>query len=281
VQPAVDSALRSEERRALDTRHAGEIVREAERLLADGPMTALELGRALAQRFDGAAPSDLAMTARVRLPLVQVPPRGLWGGSGSARHAPLEAWLGRPLDPSLTLDDLVWRYLGAFGPATPADARAWSGLPGLAEVFERLRPRLTTFRDEQGRELFDLPDAPRPAAEVTAPPRLLYDFDNLLLSYEDRSRFAADEAGVSALSALQRYSYGSLLVDGVFAGRWRFGREPMRAVVTIDVERDLTPEEEDGVNREGRSLLAMWAPDAVDHEVRLRRGEPNGPNRTA
>ena len=157
---------------------------------------------------------------RTRLALVQPPPRGLWGESAGVTWRTAESWLERPLEPSPSLDDVLRRYLGAFGPASVADAASWSRLTGLREAFERLRPELVTFRDERGRELFDLPDAPRPGAAVPAPVRFLPEYDNVLLSHDDRSRFFREEERVQ-LRPVWAVGWGSVLHDGLVRGMWR------------------------------------------------------------
>ena len=120
-------------------------------------------GRArLVERGIGDDVEAIANAVRAYAPLVQVPPRGVWGAGGQARYATLEAFTGLELEADPSIDDVVLRYLGAFGPASVMDMQNWSGLTRLKAVFERLRPRLATFAGEDGRELFDLPDAPRP-----------------------------------------------------------------------------------------------------------------------
>jgi hypothetical protein len=193
----------------------------AGRLLAQ-PLTGRQLRDALAERFPDLDPAALAYACRRHLPLVQVPPRGLWGRSAQVTTTTAEAWLGRPLDTDPSLEEVLLRYLGAFGPASVADAGAWSRLSGLRQVFERLRPQLVTFRDQHGRELFDLPDAPLPDPGTPAPVRFLPEYDNVLLSHEDRSRFVS-ESDRALLGRVWTVGWGAVLHDGRVRGMWRAG----------------------------------------------------------
>lgn len=269
VQPALERPMTGYARKYLKEVHSEEVAAAGRAILEGGPpLTFIQLGKELAERWPEATPSDLAMTVRVYVPVVQVPPRGLWGASGAAAHTTLESWLARPLESGHPMDDLVLRYLGAFGPATPGDMQAWSGLAGLREVFERLRPRLETFRDDAGRELFDLPDAPRPDADTPAPPRFLYDFENLMVSHADRSRFVTDERRKHLLSVANRFSYGNLLVDGFVVGIWRIEREGDTALLSIKLAERLSEQDKQEIAEEGERLLEFWAPDAP-HEARF------------
>ena len=198
-------------------------------LLEAKPRTGTELGALLAERFPGLDAAALAYACQMRLALVQVPPRGLWRRSAQVAWTTAEAWLGRPLDSEPSPDEVVLRYLGAFGPATAADVTTWCRLTGMRAVLERLRPRLATFRDERGRELFDLPDAPRPDAATPAPVRFLPEYDNVLLSHDDRSRFVLPDDR-AALARVWAVGYGSVLADGLVSAAWRL--EPDGLVIS-------------------------------------------------
>ncbi|MGW6879416.1 winged helix DNA-binding domain-containing protein [Streptomyces goshikiensis] len=200
---------------------------------AGPPRTMGEIREELLTQWPGADPQSLAVAARCRLPLVQVTPRGVWGRSGQVRLTTLENWVGSgraadaaayaaadgPAGAAAAVDDVVLRYLGAFGPASVKDMQTWAGLTRLREAFERLRPRLVVFRDQNGAELFDLPDAPRPDPDVPAPPRFLPEFDNLLLSHADRTRVITPEAKGRNWAGNQ--AYRTLLLDGFLAGLWK------------------------------------------------------------
>jgi hypothetical protein len=221
TQPVFEGQLRrhrdhSPKLRAVDL----DPVVEAGRVALEEPRTGTELRAFLAARFPDLDAAALAYACQMRLALVQVPPRGLWGKSVRVRWTTAEAWLGQPLETAPSLDAVVLRYLAAFGPAAVADVTTWCRLTGLREVVERLRPQLVTFRDERGRELFDLPGAPRPNPETPAPVRFLPEYDNVLLSHDDRSRFvsAADRALLRPVWSL---GWGAVLHDGAVRGVWR------------------------------------------------------------
>ena len=242
------------------------LLRAGREIVEEQPLTFSELGRRLAERWPDRDPASLAQAIRGLSALVQVPPRGLWRTPGKAAHTTAEHWLGQPLRTDLTVDDLVLRYLTAFGPATVKDMQNWSGLTRLNEVVARLGDRLARFRDEQDRELFDLPDAPRPDPDTPAPPRFLYDFDNLLLSHADRSRVITDEyfqQGYTMDGAMPRM----ILLDGFTNGSWTTSRSRRHVTLTIQPFRRYSAAERETLTREGRGLLAFCEPDATDFDV--------------
>jgi hypothetical protein len=247
----------------------------ARELVADNPLSGKELRAAMADRFPHHDAAALAFACRCRLPMVQVPPRGVWGQSAQVRTTTAESWLGRPLA-GAPIDDVVVRYLAAFGPATVPDAATWCRLTGLREVLDRLRSRLRTFRDDRGRELFDLPDAPRPDPDVPAPVRFLPEYDNVLLSHADRSR-VLDKGEAAKLYPEGARSTGSVLLDGRLAATWRVRRDRDAGTATMAVShrRRLSSDDADAILAEGHRALALLAADVPDRDVCLVRVDPD------
>jgi hypothetical protein len=254
--------------RRLEGVDVGEVIAAGHRLLDEQPMSTAELGRRLHVQWPDRDAQSLAMAFRYLVPVVQVPPRGLWHRSFPPVFTTMEAWLGRPLATESAPDAFVLRYLAAFGPASLADVATWSWLTGLRPVIERLRPSLRTFRDEQSRELFDVPDGALPDPEVPAPPRFLPEYDNLLLSHKDRTRVTARDRKIP-WPAGDGGRMGTFLVDGFTAGTWRFSRERDRAILAIEPWEPLGATEQAALEGEGGRLLAFLAPGAQS-EVQLR-----------
>jgi hypothetical protein len=200
---------------------------------------------------------------------VQVPPRGVWGRTSQVTTTTAETWLGRPLVAKPSLDAVVLRYLAALGPASVADVTTWSRLTGLREVVERLRPQLRVFRDERSRELFDLPDAPRPDPDTPAPVRFLPEYDNVLLSHADRSRLVSPDTR-AALRRAGGLGHGSVLHDGFLSAVWRLERDRRTGAATLTVTHaGLTKRAIAKVASEARQLLRFQAPEAAEHDVRI------------
>jgi hypothetical protein len=267
VQPVVERVTMGAFGRRLRGVDRDALVAAARAFVAEAPLAAADLGRRLAGRFPGHDPAALAQAARAWLPMVQVPPRGVWGRGGRALQAPLDGWLDRTrLAPgTATAEDLVLRYLAAFGPATVRDVQAWSGLTRLREVVDGLRPRLRVFLDDDGADLFDLPDAPRPDGDVPAPVRFLYDYDNLLLSHADRRRVLGDPGAVDfaahGYATDSNLQPASVLVDGVVAATWRVTVDRGGAVLAVRGFRRFTAREVADLEAEGAALLRFLHPD--------------------
>ena len=251
------------------------LLRVGRTIIDEAPRSAVELRLLLKQRWPDHDADALAAAVHFLLPHVQVPPRGLWGKSAQARHTSLGAWLGEEPDVERAPDDLIVRYLRAFGPATVADARTWSRLAGLREVFERLRPGLRTFRDDKGRELFDVPDGPLPHPDTPAPPRFLPEYDNVCLSHDDRSRIVHHEGRWSPRSVMEG-RFGTVLVDGFIGAHWKILRENENATLHIAPVVPLGRRDMDAVAAEGERLLAFTDPEA-SHDVSVANATKSGP----
>lgn len=261
----------------------------ARTLVEEQPRTTTELGRLLAERFPEVPPASLTHAARGTLPLVQVPPRGLWGRSGAPTLTTAWSWLG--LDPVDLADADAWadatgrvvlRYLAAFGPASVADVQAWSGLTGLRAVVDRLGDAVVRLAGPPAgpggrpRELLDVPGGPLPDPETPAPVRFLPDYDNVFLAHADRRRIVDDDHR-RALTRANGVIPATVLVDGRIGATWAVEREPLdpprtrngRTLATLRVEPFVAVDRATrrALVDEGEALVRFMADDATEHRV--------------
>ena len=269
-QPAIARLLRGTFGRRLGGVDLDELARIVRAEVGDATVTLDRITDALVARWPTVDRFALAQAGRGLVPFAHAPPRGVWGRSGGVRLALLERWIGRPVPGETDPAPVVRRYLAAFGPASVADVQSWSGVTGLAATFERLRPQLRTFRDERGRELFDLPDAPRPEPATPAPVRFLADYDNVLLAHADRSRFIG-HAVREALAAVSGPIPGTVLVDGVVAASWFVRREGGVATLVIRPVRPIVRQEEGALGTEAERVVAFLEPRAREQRVNVVR----------
>lgn len=268
VQEVLDRALRHNHARRLGTLDLNEIVHVGRELVEQQPRSTAELGRLLLERWPEHSRDDLVNVVRGVLPLVQLPPRGVWGRSGQPTVTTARTWLGRDLATDTTPDELVLRYLRAFGPASVADVQKWSGLTRLRTVVDRLRPQLHVCHDDRGVELYDLPEAPRPDPDTPAPVRFLPEFDNLLIGYADARRVIADDRRRAVLS-VNGIVAATVLVDGYVAGMWTVRRTKRAATLEITLFEPVSPARRADIEQEGERLLAFTAPDATTRDIRF------------
>lgn len=273
LRSALDAVIADGMVRYLSPRLAGvdvaRLVEDARAIFAErDALSAAALRDELAARHPDADVRALAAVVRTGLPLVRVPDGGRWGFTPKAPFTDAQRWLGRAPSKRADRPELVRRYLGAFGPASVRDAEAWLGGGALGPVFERLRAELARFEDGRGRELFDLPDAPRPGANAPAPVRLLPEFDSLVLAHADRTRVIADEHRKALITKNLRVR-ATVLVDGTMAGFWKLDRARGAATVTIEPLVKLRAADRKALCAEAERLAAFAEPQAKEHGVRI------------
>lgn len=217
-------------------------------VLGHEPVGVRTLGAELAARFPGYEPGHLANTARILLPLVQTPPRGLWKRSGGPAYVHAEDWHGAPQQPH-DLPDVVRRWLRAFGPASAADLSAWSGLTGVRLVLDAMADELVRYTDESGRALVDLAGLPLAAGDEPAPVRLLGKYDNLWLSHADRGRMAEPDKRRRWMGR-NGGTGNTVFVDGKLEGLWRQSGDH----VDVELFRPLSGSEQEELDAEVAAL---------------------------
>jgi hypothetical protein len=234
--------------------------------MADGPATAVQLREHLAPLWPDREPAALAHAVRCLLPTIQTPPRGIWGKGGNPAMSTADLWLGSPVTPDPSPEDLVRRYLAAYGPASVADAQNWSGLTRLSEIFDRLD--LRTYTDaESGRTLYDLPDIDLPDEDIEVPVRFLPEYDNLLLSHADRTRWI-DTATRKTLTLQEVLTRGSTLHNGQATALWKQTKSTKtQATLEIQPITPLTPKTWQSIEAEAHNLLTFTNPTAT-HEIK-------------
>lgn len=228
-------------------------------LLDAGALTPARLGERLQAFWPEVGAVDLSMPARFLEPVVHVPPAGTWGATGAPELATAGNWLGRSPGEPIPLEALALRYLAAFGPASSKDFGAWSGLSGGSAVMDRLRGQLVSFATPEGTEVFDLPNAPRPAEDVPAPVRLLPEYDNVILGYAERGRMLSPAAfkGLWRANGLRP----AFTVDGRVAGSWKLSVAKGKARVAFAWFSPLGRRERAALEAEARAMLGGLLPD--------------------
>jgi hypothetical protein len=202
-----------------DAREMAKIARRLRPHLAKGELTRKELGEI-------AGDSARINGANLWAEMVRVPPSGTWQRRRADIFAGAEQWLGpAEVDVGEARDLLVTRYLGAFGPARAAEIADWGGVrpKDIAPSLERLD--LRSFRDEDGRELLDLPRAPLPDPETPVPPRFLPVWDATLLVHARRTGILPEEHRKKVFSVRTPQSVNTFLLDGEVAGTWRWEKD--------------------------------------------------------
>lgn len=266
LQPVLTAGLRALGARAAEV-DVPAVVAAAAELLAREPLPFDAIRAALGERFPDVDDRALGFTVRMLVPLVMVPTEDRWCFPRNAAFAPADGWLDAAVPTEGDPAAVVRPYLAAFGPASAADVQAWSGLGGMRAVLDGLRDELEVFEDEHGRELFDLPDAPRPGADVPAPPRLLPDFDNLVLAHQDRTRVLPEEHRATVTTKNLRVR-ATFLVDGAVAGTWAMARKGRRATLTLEpFGRAPARAVRAALVEEAEALLRFAEPDAASWDV--------------
>lgn len=268
LQPMLSGAAQSILRDRMQRFDLDAVLAEGKRLFAERPRTFNEVRAGLIAAFPDADERAMGYAVRLHLPLILTPEEHEWSYRADGNFGLIDGWPQEPATTASAEHALVLRYLAAFGPASVADVQAWSAMRGLAPVLEQLRPQLHVFRDERKRELFDLPDAPRPSEDLEVPARYVADFDNLVLSHADRTRVIADTHRPVVVTK-NGLVLPTILVDGFVAGTWKTTATRKLATLTISPFGALRQRSRDELAADAEGLLRFVHPEVAGVDLRF------------
>lgn len=266
VQTYLMSMWRSGFRKRFNGQDEAAVHREGLKVLKKGPTTIGAVGKALGAKFPDADPLALSMMMQMRETLIQVPPTRIWGNGAAPLLERAETWIGKR-KPTLSRIDLVHRYLAVFGPASINDMQIWCRLTKLSAEFKTLEKELVVFESEDGRVLYDLPDAPRPPADIPAPVRFLPLYDNAYLGYDNRRRMLS-ESDMKRINIFENFKPG-VLVDGVISAGYVVSRKKDTARLEIEPYHKLTKTQVREVEKEGEAFLRFMEEGAKGYTVEV------------
>ena len=268
LQSALEGASASIVQRRGGDFDRAHVLSSARTFIAEQPRSFAEITAMLEALLPDVDIGSMRYTVRTHLPMVQVPNSSRWSYPGNPQFTLADSWIGQPFATEADFRALFFRYLAAFGPASAADMQTWSGLAKLKEAVEKLKPELVVYRDEQNREIFDLPDMTIPDGAGSAPIRFLPEYDNLLLSHSKRTRvIAAAHRSKVYLPGLRVAS--TILIDGFVAGTWKVEQKKGVATLTITPFDTLSRENRGALSEEGERLVRFIEPDAKSYEVKF------------
>ncbi len=265
VQPFLSAQWKSNFLKRFGSEDKAKVLRASVRLIDKSPMTAGALNKALKEKFPSAEPLALSAAVALHETLVQIPPTRLWGNGSAPVLQRIEKYLPEVPSPELTRMDLVRRYLRAFGPASVNDMQIWCRLTKLSAEFEAIKDELVVFKDEDGRTLYDIPDAPRPDEDTPAPVHFLPLYDNVYLGYDDRRRMLSAETA-HLMNMFQSFK-PAVLIDGTINAGWTLTKKKNAPTLEVELYRKTTKRERDEIEPEGTRFLAFLAPEAESRSI--------------
>ncbi|MBI1258210.1 MAG: winged helix DNA-binding domain-containing protein [Chloroflexi bacterium] len=266
LQPALEGASASIAKRRGGDFDLDRVLTAARAFIAETPRSFAEITAMLEALLPDVDVGSMRYTVRTHIPMVQVPTDTRWSYPGNPQFTLADSWIGRSVSSDADFRALFFRYLAAFGPASAADMQSWSGLAKLKDAVEALKPELVVYRNEQNREIFDLPDLPLPDEATPAPVRFLPEYDNLLLSHAKRTRVIADAHRSKVYLPGLRVA-ATILVDGFVAGTWTVVKKKGVTALTITPFDSLTPQGRAALSDEAERLVRFIEADSKAYEI--------------